>query len=1268
MRYLPFNDPNVDWAWFEEAVRDLFRRMDGYTNVNLYGVAGDHQDGIDMTANTEERGHVGIQCKKVQNFGAANVTAAVRAATYAADGFILALSIKAAVGARTELAKHAGWDLWDQVRLSDAVRDLPLEAAIDYVERHFGEGTSAAFLGRHRPSTFLSRDAFFEPFTDPNRPINHAWTRVGTSAPLDKLAAFLASDERVAVVQGPIGIGKSKLLFDLTAEPIVDRSVAFHATGVEITTEGLRELRPGPGLVIVDDAASVGGLGALLAHALRTPGLKVILTGPASNRALQESVLDAGFAPAELCAIALHRLTRVPTIALVQQVIGRQDPHIEETVVNNAISSPLDTILTARVLADLQRRRGDLTNPEAVRDLVRALYREVTTGHVSDEIPKDDVKAALQLLAALGPAKIEDAGWLDAASAVVAMDLDRLLRTLDAIEDAGILVRRGFHYFIAPEMLRQSLLLEALVVRGRPTTLPSRILEHFPNDPQFLRNVAIVDLESQSNDGPDVFTPVWRPVRDVVVQANSLDRAHFVEHLKELGYYKPYDVFELVTYLIDHPATNEETQPFFGAGYDFDHDDVVRQVAGALRYVMLGSLDLVALCVALLWRLGKDRENFGRGDDPLQMLTELARYEVGSGTSLATKIVEAVAALITAGERDTAHRSLLDVIAPVLARDIMSTLSRGKQLTMQRRVLVVDSVRPLRDAATAVVTESAKGPDDRRADRAIELLVDLLRDPEHQVSEPTTEAVSSWDRERSLSFDALDEVVAAGTWPLRELRIANLLPFYATYGRSELVRTRATALLQQLASTTNRDRFRLLIDRFLTFDTFMDVRTEEPAVGEERRANFVEKTTSSLLADHADATALLDDLAARLDAIERAGLSGSPWLAFWAIVRLRAERSDALGNAILERRDPRFLRAIAPFVSTRLERDAAEGEAFALRVLAEGSIEAAIGVANALSLREAAGDRDGHVRQELFARLLTDPRIAVRRAAAHNLLFFKARYPDRIIALVIVAQLDDDANLSDRVFMALPRGIENMGADTLQKLTAKLERTPELEYWPLAFLTNIAAKHSPIVMHLLGARVVDERREHDFRAVPYVGRAFDELVAALITSPTFPHELAALAERAACVPRARDRFAVFVGRVANAAPGMVKELVATALHSNDAEQQRFGASLLRHLPHELVMEDVPYVVELLESAYAVSDELGVRVGGPITNALISGASAVGHYEAAPGDLRLTAFGEAALQQPGLSPVVRRFLENLTKTGRNSAEHTIRSSEEAFGPE
>jgi NB-ARC domain/Restriction endonuclease len=207
---LPFNDPQQSWLWFEEAVRDLLRRLPQFRNVEAYGVQGDHQEGIDVCADADD-GHIGIQCKKKTQFGPTDVTSAVAAATYPAHRFILALSRRATAKARCELKKHSKWEFWDQTRLSDAVRSLPPAESADYVGRHFHHTFIEEFLGQGRPSTLTDRASAVY-VTAPAMPFNYV-ERAQALATLQQAVLDDRAGPSIAMIglHGMGGIGKTVL-------------------------------------------------------------------------------------------------------------------------------------------------------------------------------------------------------------------------------------------------------------------------------------------------------------------------------------------------------------------------------------------------------------------------------------------------------------------------------------------------------------------------------------------------------------------------------------------------------------------------------------------------------------------------------------------------------------------------------------------------------------------------------------------------------------------------------------------------------------------------------------------------------------------------------------------------------------------------------------------------------------------------------------------------------------------------------------------------
>ena len=931
---LPF--PQLTWEQFEAAIRDLFRRLPGYRNVEGYGVRGDHQDGIDIRAD-DDAGHVGIQCKKVDVCRTGEARAAVRDATYAADRFVLALSRTANVSVRHVIDPLPNWELWDQQRLSDAVRSLPPHEAAEFVARHFDNAWVNAFLGYAAPATFIDRVRALAPLLDPARLINHAWTRVEDGGAIDALQAFVGSYQQVALIDGPIGSGKSKLAFDLAED--LDYPVYFVVAGAPISIEGLREIRPGRALIIIDNADDAEGLALLLSHLLHHPEQKAILA--ASSGAvprLDQELATADIEPAQIARISLGRLSRSSTVALARQVLGREDAEAEEALVQHAADTPLSTVLTARMIRDRTTTAQGLETEGEVRDIVRRRYREVATGAVSDEVPAADVRAVLQLLAALGPTCVDLDEFLNAAAAFLGWDVDRLLGVLGAIEDARILHRRGGTYSVAPEILRQSLMLEACVIRGRPTTYADRVLEAFPVQYGILQNLAIADLESRAGDGPDIFTGPWRQLTDRVRAATSLERAHFVGHLDSLGFFKPDEVFEIVADLVSHPATNDDEQEYAQYGYAVDHQSVIREVSRSLRYVIMASRERIRGSVALLWDIEKDTTWAHISESPIKTVARQAKYEIGVGTGRAAAILDAVTAMIASGELDTPAHSLLEMIEPILARDVHVSLLQGTQLTIRRVVVDVNAVRELRDRAIAVVAETALGADERRATKAIKILAALLREPEHFVGEPSGDARAAWDRERALALDAFDRIVENGMNPIRELVIADQIHYYALHSPSELARTRATTLLERIGTKNDRDQ--ILISEFCQLVKFhRHDESSDFSAANRRLDEFETRAAAEWLAAFPDPEVLVSELRQRVTAIGATGLYGSPIRLLTWLVQMRPGFDERFVETILAANDPGVLPWVTPFLRAAFILDPAVAVALAERLFARNREE-----------------------------------------------------------------------------------------------------------------------------------------------------------------------------------------------------------------------------------------------------------------------------------------------------------------------------------------
>ncbi len=223
---------------FERFCSDLAEQQYPWPDVvHGYGSRGDKQDGIDIEVCHPDGPPTGIQCKRVKEFGPADVRDAVKALIMEVRECVIYLSRVASPGARKEIAAHDGWRLLDGLDIARSVRGLPDLARIRLVDTYF-PGFREPFLGVLRPSPWEMVDDFFRPLAGISL-LSHKWQLVDRDQELAALAAFAWDvDRRVALVIGQGGIGKSRIVrqvgSDLSQPGPDGAAVLFVAAGTGV--------------------------------------------------------------------------------------------------------------------------------------------------------------------------------------------------------------------------------------------------------------------------------------------------------------------------------------------------------------------------------------------------------------------------------------------------------------------------------------------------------------------------------------------------------------------------------------------------------------------------------------------------------------------------------------------------------------------------------------------------------------------------------------------------------------------------------------------------------------------------------------------------------------------------------------------------------------------------------------------------------------------------------------------------------------------------
>ena len=362
--------------------------------VHRVGGTGHAQDGLDVDVVFNDGKCFHFQCKRVQEFGAAMVRAAVEAHTRKASKKIILLTRVATPKAREAVRAYKSWDIWDKEDVALRIRSLSKHEQIRLVDIFF-RGQRLALLGETEPNVWQTHEAFFAPFSA-HGAFTHAWTMVGRTADANKLLEALQTPSvNLLFLIGKAGGGKSRVLKQ-AIESFQTRNTSvllrLLSPTEEVNNKSLEDLGEGEKVLIVDDAHDRQDLKLLFQYAasaanktklvlaLRPYGLDFI-KAQASNFAL------FGERTAE---ILLRPLALNDATALATEVLTKSFGPVQmaQDIARLTLDCPLATVVGAWVVSREKKHFEFVTNEGDFGTVLMARFRDVMTGEVS---PRDSV-------------------------------------------------------------------------------------------------------------------------------------------------------------------------------------------------------------------------------------------------------------------------------------------------------------------------------------------------------------------------------------------------------------------------------------------------------------------------------------------------------------------------------------------------------------------------------------------------------------------------------------------------------------------------------------------------------------------------------------------------------------------------------------------------------------------------------------------------------------------------------------------------------------
>ncbi len=1085
---------------FEEFVGDLLKRMERVPGASprlvtssRNGTSGQGQGGVDHRGVYADGTHTVWSCKEKQGLSKSVIDKIMKEmadAKETAGRRVIVYSRIASGAARKEIAKHSGWEIWDQVDLGDHVRSLLVQDARPLLDTHFDKAFRRQFLPITSTDAFLLLEDYFAPLLSGEDRFHHRAALVGRDDDVATIVSALTdpSGPGVVIVEGPAGRGKSRLVLaalQQALEQLGPVPVIVRADGHVLDSGALDELPITPVVLLVEDAhRDSAALAVLLQYAHLTDGVRVVLTTrPIATDACKRAVVTAKF---DLKQLMVHTVKPLTAASARQLVEALQDDKLRlttpfaEGLAQAARATPLLAIVAVEMI-----RRGELST---ALGLNLSLQQEIMTRY--GEVATDGVEGAsaqqtrkiLATVAALSQVRLDNKALIDATATFVGMARVELLQVLKALTEHGALLDRDGAVAVVPEMLGDQLLDEQAVVMGQDSGFVDQLWQTFPQQRLLLvASLASLDwrlrsaAERDNTTAADVLSSSWSDFHMWFLNTDHDGRRDALDAMPAVAATQGARVLALLQATIAGP---ELVTP---DGWSTDAY-IRRRRSGVAGICADADAALLSGVFDLLWEIARTDETDPNqdSDHPIRVMERLARLDADGALTTAGVLLDRVAVWLDQPAGAAVCRSPLGVVEPLLAKSGTTQHWQRDALEFHPYTITAASVRGIRDRIRQLLAPVIVAADVARAVEAVELLGTALHEPVAYFGrDMPVDTITSWADDDLQTLAVLADAATAVTEPLVRCHIRPAVAWHAEYAGSAQVRKAARTLLADieahdedqltdLLATADHDHIDLAD---VEPDSAPTTTVDSPDDGESalaryertvaRRAKDRQRVAERLWHDASGPGDLLDRLADRLAVIAAVRAEPAPGLEqmLCAVLDARPDQRLDLFQAIVARPRSPLDDAVAAVLGSLL--DDQPGFLQALRVavasrpsLALGALQGltrpgwgAAAAAAATIIIDATAHPDAAVRdcavRSAGALLRADP-----LGAAPLLLSFVPSSPDAVASAVAIAAGTSPANwvnaMNDaerRVVLALlaaPRRMHPLGRLLLNEIAGVL--------------------------------------------------------------------------------------------------------------------------------------------------------------------------------------------------------------------------------------